>query len=161
MGFGRLCSRFVKFDDRRLDDRAAIDVAAEDLRHMRLLPAHDLSDHILAKAGGVESGRRRSPQIVEVQIGETGRILGLSERIAEAFCGPWTAETMCQHCRRPAWNARQYMPQIVIERDSRSSPVPALARSENNPVRPDVRPRKTNNIAQSKTCMGGKINRIG
>jgi hypothetical protein len=36
---------------------------------------------------GIEPGRRRSSQIMKVQISKPGRVLGLGERIAEAFRG--------------------------------------------------------------------------
>src|SRR6478672_4589616 len=95
--FYRLCSRFVEFGDRRLDDRAAVDVAADDLRHMLGLPTHDLGNHVLAEPGGVEPGRRRPSQIMKMQVGESGRVLGAGERAAKTFRGPWAAVTIGQH----------------------------------------------------------------
>jgi hypothetical protein len=63
---------------------------------------------------------------MKMQIGESSRVLGLRERIAETFRGPRTTAAVRQHRRRSPGDARQHVPQIVVEWNPRTLPVPNI-----------------------------------
>jgi len=55
--------------DDRLGGGAAVDIAADDLGDVFLLPSHDASNGALGQASDVEPCRSRAAQVVEVQAG--------------------------------------------------------------------------------------------
>ena len=63
--------------------RGTIDVTADNLADVLLLPTENFGDDALRQTGDIELGRRRAAQIVEMQITDTGSDLRPMKRCGE------------------------------------------------------------------------------
>lgn len=101
----------------RLDPGGAADIAANNLGNGLLLPPQNLGNDPQLQAGGIEPGRRRAAQVMELQIYVAPADFGAVERAAEAGDLPGAACAVGEDGGRALRNGRQDGAQVAVEPD--------------------------------------------
>jgi hypothetical protein len=145
----------------RLRCRGSADIASDDSGNVFLLPPHDLGNHALAQAGGVESRRRRPSQIVEVQVTlrHTRHVLCADKGTGEELRPPGLMPAVGQNRGRALGDLLEHVAQGIVERNDRLALVVALARCDDDRVFANMRPRQPNEITKAEAGMCRKVER--